>query len=119
MRQSEAEAAGSDVVRTVRVLIVDDEPDVLALLVATLERVAGVEVHAALTGERALDVVGDVAPDLAVVDLCLPGIDGWEVIERLRGLPGGATLPVIIVSMLDVDHDRLHHHDARAWLVKP
>ena len=66
-----------------RVLVVDDERDVQALVRMVLER-QGYEVEAASDGREALQKIGEHRPDLVVLDLMMPEIDGWGVLERLR-----------------------------------
>lgn len=82
-----------------KVLIVDDEPDQLSLLSTYFLR-AGCQVVAAIDAEHALDLPPDISPDLMVLDLRLPGIDGWYLTERLQArFPH---CPVAITSVLDV-----------------
>lgn len=68
----------------VTVVVVDDEEPLVALVARYLER-EGYTVHAAYDGPSALDVIARVAPDVVVLDLMLPGIDGLEVARRIRG----------------------------------
>jgi two-component system KDP operon response regulator KdpE len=79
----------------VRVLVVDDEPSIRRFLRTSLSA-QGYDVTEAEDGARALDEVRRRTPDLIVLDLGLPGMDGQEVIRRLRG--DGLTLPVIVLS---------------------
>ena len=67
----------------VRALVVDDEEPLVKVLTAYLER-EGLEVVSALDGERALELARELAPDVVVLDLMLPGMDGIEVCRRLR-----------------------------------
>ncbi|HSK24403.1 MAG TPA: response regulator transcription factor [Egicoccus sp.] len=68
---------------TVRIVVVDDERPLTALVTRYLER-EGYEVHVAYDGPTALDVIAEVDPDVVVLDLMLPGIDGLEVARRIR-----------------------------------
>jgi putative two-component system response regulator len=52
----------------------------------------------AFSGEEALDQVSERLPDVVLLDLMMPGIDGYETLRRLRGLPGGNQVPVIVVT---------------------
>jgi CheY-like chemotaxis protein len=81
------------------VLIVDDEPDVRLVTRVILEAV-GHEVDEVESGERALDVLGDGSlPDVLLLDVRMPGIDGWEVLRRVRGAAGPlGSLPVVIFT---------------------
>ncbi len=78
-----------------RVLIVDDEPPIRRFLRTSLSA-QGYDIVEAEDGVKALDEVRRMSPDVLVLDLGLPGMDGLEVIRRLRG--GGATLPIIVLS---------------------
>jgi two-component system, OmpR family, KDP operon response regulator KdpE len=80
-----------------RVLVVDDEPPMLRVVAANL-RARGFEVLTAASGEDALSSAAAYHPDCIVLDLNLPGIDGLEVLRRLRTW---ATTPVVIMSALD------------------
>ena len=77
------------------VLVVDDEADLLFTVTLALE-MNGFEVLQATSGEEALEVVADQKPDAVVLDLRLPGMDGWEVLRRLG--PGRAGPPVVLLS---------------------
>lgn len=78
-----------------RVLIVDDEPPIRRFLRTSLSA-QGYDIVEAEDGVKALDEVRRMSPDVLVLDLGLPGMDGLEVIRRLRG--GGASLPIIVLS---------------------
>jgi CheY-like chemotaxis protein len=87
-------AAGGDVGN--RVLVVDDNPDIVALLRANL-RMAGFESTEALNGQVALRRIEERRPDLILVDLMMPVLDGWGLLEALRDRPG-RPIPVILVT---------------------
>lgn len=78
-----------------RVLVVDDEPPIRRFLRTSLTA-QGYDIVEAEDGAKALEEVRRRSPDLLVLDLGLPGIDGLEVIRRLRG--SGVTLPIIVLS---------------------
>ena len=81
------------------VLVVDDEPDQLGLITTFLNR-EGCTVIAAVSAEHALALPADLAVDLMILDLLLPGVDGWRLAAELRNrFPG---CPVVISSVLDV-----------------
>jgi CheY-like chemotaxis protein len=92
-----------DAVRTAArgptVLVVDDEPDQLHLITTFLNR-EGCTMIAAVSGEHALALPADLTVDLMILDLLLPGVDGWQLAAELRTrFPG---CPVAITSVLDV-----------------
>ncbi len=79
------------------VLAVEDDKDILELLTYTLEK-EGFDVVGATTGERALEAARSNTPDIILLDLMLPGIDGLDVCRELRSDPKTRRIPVIIVS---------------------
>jgi CheY-like chemotaxis protein len=81
------------------VLVIDDDPDIVALLIAALEA-ADYDVVATVDGE-ALQVAHDVQPDLILLDIMMPGMDGVEVCQRLRQDPVTETTPIIVMSAQD------------------
>lgn len=81
-----------------RVLVVDDDHDILTLVEHRLRK-GGHKVIAVSTGQEALDVVAERgAPDVAVLDVTMPGMDGLELLRRLRGYEGLGALPAIFLS---------------------
>ncbi|GAB3154993.1 response regulator transcription factor [Microbispora hainanensis] len=94
-------------------LVVDDEPVVRELLAATL-RFAGYEVTSAATGAQALENARATPPDLVLLDVMLPDMDGFEVIRRLRELPrplvGGrpGQVPVLFLTARDATQDKIN-----------
>jgi len=99
------------------VLIVDDEVQIRRFLRISLEA-NGYHVHEATNGQDALAAAAQVRPDLIILDLGLPDIDGITVLTRLREW---TTTPVIILSVLDADRDKVAALDAGAddYLTKP
>jgi DNA-binding response OmpR family regulator len=85
-------------------LVVDDDPTVGDVVSAYLER-AGFEVPRAAAGATALTIAADVAPDVVVLDLMLPGIDGLEVCRRLRR--DQPRVPVVMLTALGEEADRI------------
>jgi two-component system KDP operon response regulator KdpE len=101
----------------VRVLAVDDEPQILRALRTSLSA-RGHDVSTAPNGETALDVLSEREVDLVVLDLGLPGIDGIEVIRRLRTW---TSVPVIVLTVRDAPADKVSALDAGAddYVTKP
>ena len=85
-----------------RILIVDDEPDILLMLRLNLEA-GGHEVVMAADGEKALERIDADEPDLVVLDVMMPVLDGWGVLERLQH--HAAPPPVVVVSAKTADRD--------------
>jgi two-component system, OmpR family, KDP operon response regulator KdpE len=100
-----------------RVLVIDDEPQILRALSTNL-RARDFEVDLAQTGAEGLRRAADRLPDLVVVDLGLPDIDGVEVVAGLRGW---TTVPIIVLSVRDGEADKVAALDAGAddYVTKP
>jgi two-component system, OmpR family, KDP operon response regulator KdpE len=100
-----------------RVLVVDDEPQILRALRINL-RVRNYEVDTAATGTQALEMAARHPPDLVILDLGLPDLDGVEVIEGLRGW---TTAPIIVLSGRADSMDKVEALDAGAddYVTKP
>lgn len=81
------------------VLVVDDDPDSRELLTGHIESM-GAKVLACSDGEQALRLAVEYRPDLITLDLMMPGMDGWEVLRRLRENPQTRAIPVIIISIV-------------------
>ncbi|MBB3232053.1 response regulator transcription factor [Halomonas stenophila] len=80
-----------------KVLVVDDEPNIVLSLEFLMQQ-AGFEVTTAGDGQTALDCVAAEPPDLLLLDISLPGISGFDVLERLRADPALARLPIIMLT---------------------
>ena len=87
-----------------RLLVVDDEPNIVDLLATTL-RFAGFEVATASNGSEALRVASSFKPDLLVLDVMMPGIDGFTVVRRLR--QDGIGAPVLFLTAKDATEDKV------------
>jgi DNA-binding response OmpR family regulator len=105
---------------TARVLVVEDEPDIQTLVRYHLER-EGFRVSGARSGPEALRLVRAAPPDLLVLDLMLPGLDGLEVCRRLRQDPATAGVPIVMLTARGEEVDRVLGLELGAddYLVKP
>jgi DNA-binding response OmpR family regulator len=100
------------------ILVVDDEPAIVTVVRERLER-EGFQVRAVASGEEALAHLEAGSAELVVLDVMLPGIDGFEVLRRLRG--AGNRVPVIVLTARDEDVDKIVGLELGAddYLVKP
>jgi diguanylate cyclase (GGDEF)-like protein len=103
-----------------RILVVDDNADNVEII-ATRLRYHGYDVQEATQGEEALTLVGESPPDLILLDVMLPGVDGYEVSRRIRGNPQLPYIPIILVTARDSTQDKVTGLDAGAddYLTKP
>src|SRR5687767_3587393 len=96
-----------------RILVVDDEENVVRLLRIRLEG-RGYEVAAAHDGETALRLIGEQAPDLVLLDVMMPKIDGFEVLRRLKADSETASIPVIMLTARGQFEDLAHGYGGGA-----
>ena len=103
-----------------RILVVEDDPTLQELLLFNLEK-DGWDVTLADSGETALLKVVDLLPDMIILDLMLPGVDGKKVCQQVRRYPKTSAIPVIMISALGQDKDVVAGLEMRAddYLVKP
>jgi DNA-binding response OmpR family regulator len=103
-----------------RILVVDDDPDMLELLRLTLTD-AGYSVRTAATGKEAMRKAQRSAPDLVVLDLLLPEMNGFSVCQQLRLNAATASVPVLMITVLAGEFPRLVgvESGANAYLNKP
>ncbi len=102
-------------------LIVDDDPTARFLMKAVLEQL-GCRVVEAKLGVDGLQQVRDIRPDVLVLDVLMPHMDGLDTLRYLRSDPDFASLPVIVVSVLQDDHrtvKEMHSLDLLGFFTKP
>lgn len=100
------------------ILVIDDDEKITSMLRRSLA-FEGYSVRAAHTGMEGLEAIREQEPDLVILDIMMPGIDGWEVCKRLR--EGGCSVPVLMLTAKDEVGDRVRGLDGGAddYLVKP
>jgi CheY-like chemotaxis protein len=81
-----------------RILCVEDEADIQAVIQVALEMVGGLQVKLCATGQAALDEIAVFSPDLVLLDVMLPGMDGPSMLRALRARPDSAAIPVIFMT---------------------
>ena len=104
-----------------KVLIVDDEDDIRELARISLERVGGLEVVVASSGEEGIAMATAEQPDAVLLDAMMPGIDGPQTLERLKANAATAQIPVVFLtgSVQEFERDRFTALGAVAILPKP
>jgi CheY-like chemotaxis protein/anti-sigma regulatory factor (Ser/Thr protein kinase) len=120
MREREEEGAATPFELSQPVLLVDDSPDTLELLCALFSQY-NCRVLAAESVPEALRLIATEPPGLIISDIGLPGIDGYEFMERVRRLPGMEKVPAIAISGYAMEEDRLRALEAGfgAHIAKP
>lgn len=103
-----------------KILVADDEPDFVELISMRLE-VNGFDVVAAKDGQEAIDKTKSDKPDLLILDLMMPKVDGFEVCRMLKFDDNFKDLPIIVLSALDQQQDREKAIEAGAdeYFIKP
>lgn len=81
-----------------RILYVEDEPDIRAVVKIALEKLGGFEVKICMSGQEALKSAVDFSPDLILLDVMMPGMDGRETLGKLRELPNMAKIPAMFMT---------------------
>jgi len=101
----------------ISVLLVDDDPD-FSIMLRTLLQGQDFQVHSVLSGERAVEMCRTMALDVVILDLLMPGMDGWEVCQQIRKF---SDIPILILSALGAPANVARALDAGAddYLIKP
>ena len=103
------------------VLYVDDEPDIREIVELALGLVEGLNVAVCESGERALQRLPDITPDLVLLDVMMPGTDGPTTLQRMRADPRFANIPVVFVTAkaMPAEVARFRELGAVAVIAKP
>jgi DNA-binding response OmpR family regulator len=103
-----------------RILVVDDDADIQILTRTVLER-AGYEVVTASNGRQAIESMRDRAPDLVLLDINMPEMNGWETLRLLRAERAFSSLPVVMFSVKGEIRDKVHamQEGAMDYISKP
>jgi len=100
------------------VLVVDDDADA-RLIYSTYLRAKGCEVYVARDGLAAIEKAVDLLPDIIVMDLAMPRVDGWEAIRRLRESSWTREIPIVAVSAVPISRETAFDAGCDAYLTKP
>jgi two-component system, OmpR family, response regulator len=97
-----------------KILYVEDEPDIQAIARLALETVGGLEVHICSSGQEALDVAEEYDPDLILLDVMMPGMDGPTTLAALREIPALANKPMVFVTAKVQPHEVTRYREIGA-----
>ncbi len=89
-----------------KILIVDDEMDLRFVIGKMLER-EGYDVVEAESGEAAIDLLKETLPDLILLDVMMPGIDGWETCTKIKAQGKTSNIPVVMLTAKTADEDKI------------
>ncbi|CAG1006558.1 partial Alkaline phosphatase synthesis transcriptional regulatory protein PhoP, partial [Methanosarcinales archaeon] len=104
---------------TKKVLVVDDEPDTLELVKLVLES-GGFEAILANNGKEALDQIATVRPDLVLLDIMMPDMDGWDVFRKMKERDPGIPIAILTAKAQNIDKLLgLHVLKADDYITKP
>ena len=103
-----------------RILVVDDDPDILQFVEMNLD-MEGFDTHTAESGRVALEVARERPPDLILLDVMMPELDGLTVLRRLRSSPATSSIPVVLLTAKALAEDRVRGLDLGAddYITKP
>jgi CheY-like chemotaxis protein len=103
------------------VLYVDDEPDIREVVEMSLSLVAGLNVHVCESGERALQMLPELRPDMVLLDVMMPGMDGPSTLLKMRTMSGFESVPVIFMTAKAMPQEiaRFRELGAVAVIAKP
>ncbi len=106
--------------KTTKILLVDDEPNILIALEFLFEK-EGYIVQTAFDGHQAIQKADAFRPDIMVLDVMMPGIDGFEVAKRLRNMLNFDNLRIIFLTAKGTTHDRMKGYSSggEIYLTKP
>ncbi len=103
-----------------RALIIDDDRDLLLLVRRTLEFTAGWEIASAGSGASGIELARTAAPDVILVDVMMPEMDGYEVCRQLKADPATARVPIVLLTARrDLDQGQLAETGAAGVVFKP
>jgi CheY-like chemotaxis protein len=107
------------------IMIVDDDPDIIEGILMILET-QPYRLATACDGKKCLDMINEETPDLLILDLLMPRMDGWGVIRELRGEPRYANIPIMILTTVVEDASRRRYEletgmamDVQDYIQKP
>jgi CheY-like chemotaxis protein len=104
-----------------RILLIEDEADIQLVARIALERLEGFQLEICSSGEEALERVSQLAPQLILLDIVMPGLSGLETLSELRKIPSFETTPVVVITARARTDEvaEYEEHDVAAVIPKP
>jgi len=104
----------------VKVLLVDDEPNILVAIEFLMEQ-QGYSVRTAYNGQSALSAIESELPDVIVLDVMMPGMDGFEVAKAVRDNPACSNIPIVFLTAKGTSDDKCKGYESggEVYLIKP
>lgn len=100
------------------ILYVDDEPDIREVVQMSLSLVEGLDVQTCESGERALQLLPELNPDLVLLDVMMPGMDGPSTLQKMRTLPRLAKIPVVFMTAKAMPQEVARFRElGAAWVI--
>ena len=103
-----------------KILVVDDEPNIVVALEYLLQR-EGYVVYKAYNGQQALETLHSLTPDIVILDVMMPGMDGFEVARKMRNLPSLECTKIIFLTAKGTERDKESGYASGAeyYMIKP
>ena len=107
-------------IKSAKILLVDDEPNILVPIEFLMQQ-QGFEVRKAYSGQEALDIMSGYKPNVVVLDVMMPGLDGFEVAQRIRKQPGLRHTRILFLTAKGTEEDRLKGYSTggEVYMTKP
>lgn len=104
-----------------RILFAEDEPDIQQITQIALDTVGGYSVKACASGQEAIDAVVEFAPDLIILDVMMPGLDGLDTLKKLREIPEVRNTPIVFMTAKAQPKEVMHFKSlgAKGVITKP
>ena len=97
-----------------KILLVEDEPDIREVAALALEEVGGLGLETCSSGQEAMEIVSTYNPDLLLIDVMMPGMDGPTVFQQIKKIPGMESIPAIFMTAKVQPQEIAHYKDMGA-----
>lgn len=121
LRPGNAPGNQTEPLKGCRVLVIDDMPEMMALIKLILEKKCGDEVICAASGRKGIAEAQDVLPDLIILDVMMPDLDGWETYTHIKAIPALQKTPILFIAAASTEYiyPRAKRIGAKGYLQAP